>query len=242
MRFLVVEHERDSGIGFLGERAEARGDVITVVRPTEEPLPATTDGFDGLVVLGAAPSVNDPDISGWFAPEIGLIRAAVAADVAVLGVCFGAQALAVALGGTVARASRPEVGWHEIESDDLDAYPVGPWFQWHVDAITPPPGAVVMARSAVCAQAFEVGRHMAVQFHPEAGEDQARDWAAGDPSGLAASGRSAEQLLEESRRNGPGARARASALWDRYAERCAQAGIASNRLAAAAARRAAARR
>ncbi len=158
MRVLVVEHERDSGIGLLGDRAAERGDELVVVRPTEEPLPASVDGFDGLVVLGAAPSVNDADIAHWFVPETDLIRDADARGVPVLGVCFGAQALAVSLGGTVRRAERPEVGWVEIDTDDPVAIPAGPWFQWHVDAITPPPGARVIARSEVCVQASRSAR------------------------------------------------------------------------------------
>lgn len=219
-RVLVVEHERDSGIGLLGVRAAERGDVLVVVRPTEEPLPASVDGFDGLVVLGASPSVNDPAIAPWFGPETALIRDADRRGVPVLGVCFGAQALAVALGGSVSRAERPEVGWMEIDSDDATAVPPGPWFQWHVDAITPPSGARVLARSGVCVQAYEVGPHLGVQFHPEATEEQARDWSAGDPVGLATTGLTADELIGESRRHRPAAAVRADALWDRWVARC----------------------
>ena len=45
--------------------------------------------------------------------------------------------------------------------------PEGPWLLWHEDAVIPPPGAVVVARTDVAVQAYVKGRHIGVQFHPE---------------------------------------------------------------------------
>jgi GMP synthase-like glutamine amidotransferase len=217
MRVLVVEHERDSGIGLLGRRAGVLGHELVVVRPGEERLPTTIDGYDGLVVLGASPSVNDSGIAAWFEREVALIRHADATATPVLGVCFGAQALAVALGGSVARAAQPEVGWMTIESVDTGQVPTGPWFQWHVDAITPPPHATVLARSEVCVQAFTVGPHLGVQFHPEVTDQQVRDWIEGDPGGMAASQRTTAELLAQTSELLAAATQRAADLWDRFA-------------------------
>jgi GMP synthase-like glutamine amidotransferase len=223
MKFLVIEHERDSGMGLLGDAAFAAGDVFDVVRPLEEPVPTSIDGYDGLVVLGAAPSVNDPEIAGWFGAEIDLIRSADASDRPILGVCFGAQALAVAMGGSVTRAPKPAIGWMSVTTSDPAAVPPGPWFQWHVDAITPPPGATVVATSPVCVQAYEIGPHIAVQFHPEVHQQQVIDWAAADPSGLAASGRTIEEMLSQTQEMLDGARDRAELMWGRYRARVAAA-------------------
>jgi hypothetical protein len=85
----------------------------------------------------------------------------------VFGICFGAQALARALGGSVVRAAHPEIGWTSIDSDVPELIEAGPWFQWHSDRFTLPPGAVELARNAVAVQAYRVGRSLGVQFHPE---------------------------------------------------------------------------
>ncbi|NUU26271.1 MAG: C26 family cysteine hydrolase domain-containing family, partial [Streptomycetaceae bacterium] len=88
--------------------------------------------YDVIVPLGAPWSVDDEaTIGAWVGGEIALLRDAVAADIPVLGICFGGQALATALGGGVERAPRPEIGWTPVRSDDPALVSEGPWFQWH---------------------------------------------------------------------------------------------------------------
>lgn len=215
MRVLVIEHEADSGIGLLGDRAIATGAQLEVATPTSG-IPVSAEGYDALVVLGASPSVYDADIAPWFERERVLLQDADRRGIPVLGVCFGAQALAVALGGTVARASEPEVGWKMVDTDAPSVVPEGPWFQWHVDAITPPPHATVLATSDVCVQAYVVGPHLAVQFHPEVTTQQASDWSTGDPGGLAASGCTQQELVALTTDLEPDARRRAADLWDTF--------------------------
>ena len=73
----------------------------------------------------------------------------------------------MALGGSVEVLDEPELGWHTIETDAPELVAAGPWLQWHFEAFTTPPGAEELARSPACAQAFRLGPHLAVQFHPE---------------------------------------------------------------------------
>jgi GMP synthase-like glutamine amidotransferase len=103
----------------------------------------------------------------WVAAERKLVRDAADAGVALLGVCFGGQLLAEAFGGSVARSTVPEIGWYDVDSDDPDLVPGGPWFQWHFDRWTLPPGATEVARTVNSSQAFVLGRALALQFHPE---------------------------------------------------------------------------
>ena len=119
-----------------------------------------------IVPLGARWSVYDERLT-WIAEEMEMVRTAAAAGVGVLGVCFGGQLVAGALGGTVARSPEPEIGWHEVRSSDPALIPDGPWFQWHFDRFTLPPDAVEVARNNCATQAFVQGTAMGLQFHPE---------------------------------------------------------------------------
>jgi GMP synthase (glutamine-hydrolysing) len=129
------------------------------------PLPAPEE-FAGVVVMGSIESANDTQLE-WVAQERALIEAAIAHNVPVFGVCFGGQLLAQALGGRVITSPEPEVGWRSIRTDDPSLVPEGPWLLWHEEAVVPPPGAVVVARTDVAVQAYVQGPHIGVQFHPE---------------------------------------------------------------------------
>ena len=84
-----------------------------VVRPQDPPPdPAAPDA---IISLGSSHSAYAVE-PGWIERHRLLLRAALAAETPVLGVCFGAQALALAGGGEVVPAARPEVGW-------VDYYP-----------------------------------------------------------------------------------------------------------------------
>jgi len=153
--------------GVLGTRATELGFEIQEFRAdcVGDPLPAPEE-FAGIVVMGSIESVNDIQLE-WVARERALIEAAIDRNVPVFGVCFGGQLLAQALGGRVITSPEPEVGWLSIRTDEPSMVREGPWLLWHEDAVVPPPGAVVVARTDVAVQAYVKGRHIGVQFHPE---------------------------------------------------------------------------
>jgi GMP synthase-like glutamine amidotransferase len=166
---------------------------------------------DAVVALGSDRSVHashDP----WIAPQLHWLRESHGAGVPVLGICFGAQALAAALGGSVARSPAKEIGWISLEGEEGYA---GEWFTWHEDAFTPPPGATELARNALGVQAFAVGRSTGVQFHPEVDAAIIEGWLA--------TGRDCvpdpEPLRRETARRMVATRARAFALFDAIAAR-----------------------
>ena len=147
---LFLHHDANSLIGLLGPAIEAEGydlrehHICTTLGSgvADRPLPSL-DGVDLLVPLGSRWSVHDrDDIATWVDDELELLRAADDRGVPVLGVCFGGQMLAAAHGGTVRAADRPEIGWIEIEPEPAVDLPfsTGPWFQWHLDVFTTPPG------------------------------------------------------------------------------------------------------
>ena len=81
---------------------------------------------------------------------------AVEEDVPVLGLCFGGQMLARVLGSENYRSDDAEIGWLPVRTHDADLVSEGPWFQWHFDVFTAPPGARVVAETDVEAQIIDV--------------------------------------------------------------------------------------
>jgi GMP synthase-like glutamine amidotransferase len=148
----------------------------------------------------------------WIAAELRFLRAAHDAGVPVLGICFGGQALAAALGGTVGAAPAVEIGWIEVEGGDGYG---GRWFTWHEDVFTLPPGAQELARAASGPQAFAVGPSVGLQFHPEVTPAIVDDWLDGDGAAVP----EPEALRGETARCAADARARAFALFDRISNR-----------------------
>jgi GMP synthase (glutamine-hydrolysing) len=174
MRVLGVLHPGGGQSGLLAERAAADGHELTEWIPAEGGhIPGPLAAFDALVMFGGGMNVRDAGRLPWMAGEIELLRDALETGVPALGICLGAQLLAAAGGAEVHRAAEPEIGWFEVERTApdpvLDALPERfDAYEWHSYAFELPAGAVALARSAVCTQAFRLGeRAWAVQFHPE---------------------------------------------------------------------------
>ena len=127
MRVLVIRHHEEDSAGLVAAAFEAHGAEFSVhMFPQDGPLPAV-DGTDHVIVLGAISSVyDDGPARDWIAAELDWLRHVDEAGVPVLGICFGAQALAAALGGGVEAAARKEVGWTVIDSVDPGLIPPGP--------------------------------------------------------------------------------------------------------------------
>ncbi len=178
MRALVFANVDDDDAGFVAERLINRGFAISTVYRESLQTAASLDGIDVVVSLGSEWSVYWPSVGQSVAAEAQLIRNAHDAGIPVLGICFGAQLAAFALGGRVTRAPLPEIGWFDVDPTTagdgvIDARP---WFQWHNDRFEPPPGATILATSARSCQGFSVGRTIAVQFHPEVTAEIVERW------------------------------------------------------------------
>lgn len=214
MRVIVIRHHAEDSPGFIAEAFKARGAELSIhLFPGDGALPAL-DGVDQVVVLGAIPSVNETGPpSLWIKEELAWLREADAAGVPVLGICFGAQALCAAFGGTVEQAPAKEIGWRLVETVDPELIPAGPWLEFHGDRCLPPAGTTVLATNEVGVQAFAIGKHLAVQFHPEVDGDQLRAWLDGGARAEAASaGQDPEAFLAATIAEEPQARARADRL------------------------------
>jgi GMP synthase-like glutamine amidotransferase len=232
MRALFVQHDHASPVGPVGERFVERGYAVEELLVVPEDrfhapdVPAAfpdPTSYDVIVPMGAPWSVYDrATIGRWIEPELAFLRAAQQAGVPVLGICFGGQALAAALGGGVAAAEVREVGWYALETDEPDLVEAGPWFEWHHDRWFAPPGARIVARTPDAEQAFVLGRSLAVQFHPELTPLMLRGWLAnGGDAYLRHHGIDVHDLLARTDAEAPDAVRRAHGLVDRFLDRVA---------------------
>jgi len=94
--------------------------------------------------------------------------------------------------------------------------PEGPWFQWHFDSFTVPPGATVVADTDVGPQAFVAGRSLGLQFHPEVTTQIMDDWVRVYRHELDGDGVDPDALLAETRRIAGESRARAFQLFEHF--------------------------
>lgn len=179
----IFRHSPSEGPGYFAAYLERQRIAWTLVRiDAGEAIPARVDEFSGLAFMGGPMSVNDE--LPWISPALQMIRAAVSADLPVLGHCLGAQLMSKALGGTVGANPQMEIGWGRV--DVADNEPARAWFgdkrgfvsfHWHGETFSIPPGATRIASSPHCAnQAFALGKHLGLQFHVEMTEEMIRNW------------------------------------------------------------------
>ncbi|HYS30850.1 MAG TPA: gamma-glutamyl-gamma-aminobutyrate hydrolase family protein [Streptosporangiaceae bacterium] len=213
MRVIVIRHHAEDSAGFIAEAFQARGAELSVhLFPDDGPLPPL-DGVDHVVVLGAISSVYDEVHAGWVEPELDWLRSADESGVPVLGICFGAQALCTAFGGKVVAAARKEIGWTMISPVQEALVPAGPWLQFHGDRCEPPGHATILASNEIGVQAFSIGRHLAVQFHPEVDGEQLGLWLeAGGRREVEEAGQDPDAVHAQTIAEEPAARARADRL------------------------------
>lgn len=151
-----------------------------------EAIPADTDEYSGLVLMGGAMSVND-DLP-WIPPVLALIRTAIARRQPCIGHCLGGQLMSKALGSVVSPNPVKEIGWNPLTAEDnplarewlgLDTGHQTRFttFQWHGETFTLPAGATRILTAEACGnQAYVIGNSLGMQFHPEMTPEMIDEW------------------------------------------------------------------
>lgn len=215
LRVLVIQNEGASPAGLIGQWLDEQAADVAVLRIDDEARDVDPREYQLLVSLGSEFPAYD-ESRPFVQRAKRLLERAVDEDVPVLGVCFGGQLLAQVLGGQAYRAAESEIGWIPLRTHDPELVSEGPWFQWHFDTFTMPPGSTVVAETDVGPQAFVAGRSLGLQFHPEVTAEIMDDWVREYRHELDAEGVDPDALLRETHRRAEQSRGNAMRLFERY--------------------------
>ncbi len=176
MRIHWLQHVPFEGLGRIEEWGLENGHELSCTRLyKEEPLPRQ-DEFQVLVIMGGPMGVHDDEEHPWLSREKAFIQASIQEKKPVIGICLGAQLLALVMGAQVRANLEKEIGWFPVRRADsipeslVDILPVEQVvFHWHGDTFSLPDKAVRLYSSAACEnQAFVWGdRVIGLQFHLE---------------------------------------------------------------------------
>jgi GMP synthase-like glutamine amidotransferase len=188
MQVLSVIHGRDARTELFGPVVQERGHTLDEWSfAWGFPPPRPLDSYDAALVFGGAMHADHDEWHPWLRRETEWLQQVLARRTPVLGICLGVQLLARAAGSWVGPLAEPEIGWLDVELTPagVEDPVVGALprrfaaLQWHHYTYGVPAGAVELARSEACTQAFRLGdRCWGVQFHPEVTAEQLRGWLA----------------------------------------------------------------
>jgi GMP synthase-like glutamine amidotransferase len=176
---LIIQHAVPEPPFAISDAMDRAGIEVVLVRTfADDRLPDTLAGFSGLVVMGGPMSASSDENFATRSDEVRLMAEALDEGVPTLGVCLGAQMLALAGGGeVVVGEAGPEVGWARVYlADEARADPLFAdlpseltVLHWHEDTYRPPATAVTLASSdRYDQQAFRCGTlAWGMQFHVE---------------------------------------------------------------------------
>jgi GMP synthase (glutamine-hydrolysing) len=140
LKALIVQHEEPTPPGLLAGWLDQRNAEVDVLRiDLDERVPDPRE-YQLIAYLGSEFAAFDDSVP-FVQRESELIRQAARHDVPMLGLCFGSQLMARALGGGSFRSKIAEIGWIRVRSGDADVISEGPWFEWHYDSFALPPNA-----------------------------------------------------------------------------------------------------
>jgi GMP synthase (glutamine-hydrolysing) len=219
----VFQHVAFEDLGSFEQVLHDRGFQVDTFQLGADDLGrAYADDPELLFVLGGPISVNDSARFPFLAQELAIVRARMLQDTPCIGICLGAQLMALAMGGQVAPMGAKEIGWSKLmlsetlaTSDPLRILGNDtPVLHWHGEEFTIPEGGVPLASTPACPnQAFAWKRNgLALQFHPEVTARGLERWYIGHVEELSAAGCDIPAMRSEGQRQTEMLRGRAQAF------------------------------
>ncbi|HEY2260534.1 MAG TPA: type 1 glutamine amidotransferase [Solirubrobacteraceae bacterium] len=229
---LIITHMESRRAGLVRQSFAAAGRPVLDWNPLEGAPPPALEGLAGIVSLGGRASATQVPRDEHLQAEVRLLQEGLAKGVPILGLCLGAQLLAVAAGGRVRAMERMYVGWAELsllpaarEDPLFSRLPSGlATMKWHEDMIQAPDDALVLGETPGTpgTALFRAGpAAWGSQMHLEVDAAMLIDgWMSG-PRGIAeltAAGYDADAFRAQSARRLEVQMAAARPVFDRFAE------------------------
>ena len=208
---LIIRHVPHEGLAGYRDPIEAAGYELARIDVDDGNFGAVDlSEPDLLIMMGGPMGVYEQDRHPWIACQMRRLARRLAAGRPTLGVCFGAQMIAAALGARVYPGPGQEIGFHPLSFVD-PASPLRhladtPILHWHGDTFDLPDDVELLASTpAYPHQAFRRGPNiLALQFHGELGLDPRFDeWLRQWPEALVETGQRAEDMRDHHRQFGP---------------------------------------
>jgi GMP synthase-like glutamine amidotransferase len=228
---LIITHLDDHESGLAREQIELAGRQVLEANALDDSRLPPLDEVSAIVSLGGLMSATEYQREPFLTAEVELMQAALSDHTPVLGICLGAQLLAVGAGGRVSTLDDMYVGWTELSrlpaaADDPlfgDVGPDLPVLKWHEDVIDPPPEAVILATTPTPGAAlFRIGpAAWGSQAHLEVTEPMVLDGWLVDARGVAeveAAGYDVDRFRSDSRERLPDQIAAARPVFSAFTE------------------------
>jgi GMP synthase (glutamine-hydrolysing) len=219
---LIIRHVPYEGVAGFRDPIEAAGYEVDRIDVADERFSALDLAEpDLLIMMGGPMGVYEQEQYPWISCQLGRLARRLEANRPTLGVCFGAQMMAEAMGGKVFAGHASEVGFHPValhpgtENGPLRHLAEVPVLHWHGDTFTLPDNVELLASSHLYDhQAFRRGNNiLALQFHAEMGLDpRIEAWIEGGQAAMARAGTTEARLRADHDALGPGAVAAGQAM------------------------------
>ena len=205
-RAVVIEHDPSISLGNLEPVLVQAGYAIDIVDARSADFAAIdASAPDLVVVLGNDKGVYDKNHLEYIAREEEWVADRLEAQKPILGVCFGAQIMASALGGEVYKGDSTQIGYRSVaptaagENSPVAVFADIPVVQWHGDTFTLPETVTRLAGSNDYEnEAFSIDNWaLAVQFHPEVTQDMFVQWLADGRESVVEQGLSEAELMNQ---------------------------------------------
>jgi GMP synthase-like glutamine amidotransferase len=211
-RILILQNFPVEGLGLYKTRLQELGIDHDIVHAYAGESFPRLDHYGAIIIGGTPVSANEIHRYDFLMKEERFLKKALDRGKSILGICFGAQLLAMLLGAAVEKNPVMEIGSYQVSltaagrQDPLfrefpETFPV---FHWHGDTFAIPPGASRLVTGRGCPnQAFRAGPAVGLQFHLETTAAEARSWADAYRDELRTVAKSKARVIDECREHEP---------------------------------------